>query len=121
MKAIVELKGHQYIVEENTIIDIEKFDTSNDKEDLTKVLMIINDGKVTIGTPYVKDASIDVEILEHLKAPKEIVFKFKRKTGYKKKQGHRQQQSRLRVNKIHLKKKTKTKESSEKTATKEDK
>ena len=103
MKAIVEIKGHQYLVEENTIIDVDKFDPKTEKKELSKILLIENNEKVQIGTPYLKDSSLDVEVLEELKSPKEIVFKFKRKTGYKKKQGHRQNYVRLKIKKIQQK------------------
>ena len=103
MKAIVEIKGHQYLVEENTIIDVDKFDPKTEKNELSKILLIENNEKVQIGTPYLKDSSLEVEVLEELKGPKEIVFKFKRKTGYKKKQGHRQNYVRLKIKKIQQK------------------
>ena len=103
MKAVVEIKGHQYIIEEGTIFDVEKIDITKEKDELNKILLLEDSGKVEIGTPYIKNVTLKVEELETLKGPKLIVFKFKRKTGYKKKQGHRQTYTRLRVNKIEKK------------------
>ena len=99
--AIIETGSKQYNVSENTVISVEKLDgNSDDTLKLDKVLLINDGKKTTLGTPYIDNAHIEATILDQEKEKKKIVFKFKRKTGYKKKQGHRQQLTTLKVTKI---------------------
>ena len=100
MYAIIETGGKQYKVKQGDIIEVELLDA---KKSLTfdKVLFC-SDGKdkVEIGTPYVKGAKIQAIVEKHGKDKKIIIFKYKKRKGYRRKQGHRQQYSLLRVEKI---------------------
>ena len=99
--AIIETGSKQYKVEEGTILDIETVDPGK-KKDITfdNVLLVSEGKKVQIGTPFVKSASVTATILENKKDPKVTVFKFKPKTGYQKKQGHRQNQTTIKIKSI---------------------
>ena len=122
MLAVVEIGGKQFKVEKGTIIDVDKFElNAKDQLIIDRVLLIQNKGKVTIGTPIIEGASVSFEVLEQLKDDKIIVFKFKRKTGYKVTQGHRQRLSRLKVTSIDLQSGTKTSSSKAATSTKPEK
>jgi large subunit ribosomal protein L21 len=103
--AVVLVGAHQYQVKENDVFEVEKL-VSGASADLTKdikldqVLMVRENGKVNIGQPYVSKASVTCEVLQELRLPKVISFKFKRRKGFKKKIGHRQTVVRLRVKSI---------------------
>ena len=99
--AVVLTGGHQYWVEEGRTIEVEKLPAFDSKEvKLNEVLLVRENGKSQIGLPYVKDASIICEVVENIRAPKVISFKFKRRKGYRRKVGHRQTLTRLRVKSI---------------------
>ncbi|MBT3261340.1 50S ribosomal protein L21 [bacterium] len=103
MIAVIETGGKQYKIEEGLILDIEKIEAANKKEvAFDKVLLIKNKDTVLIGQPYIDKAVVMAEILEDYKDKKVIVFKFKKKTGYKKTKGHRQHLTRIKINKIKL-------------------
>ena len=102
--AVITSGNKQFIVKENSIIDVEKIEETSDKSISIEDVLLIHDGKKTqVGTPFIKNASVTATILEHLKDKKKIVFKFKNKTGYKKKQGHRQQLTRIKITGIKQK------------------
>jgi len=104
MWAVVKTGSKQYKVEEGDVIDTQRLKAPvGDKAVLDKVLLFSNKGKLKIGTPYLEKASVEVEVLKELKAKKIIVFKYKRRKGYKRKRGHRQILSRLKVLKIKSK------------------
>ena len=101
MFAIVEAGGKQYQLEEGRYIDIEKLEGSADEKVVfDKIIMIVNGKKSKIGQPYVTGASVEGKIVKHDKAKKIIVFKQRPKKGYRKKQGHRQQFTRVMISKI---------------------
>lgn len=102
MYAVVETGGSQFTVEEGIQIRIPKIDGSvGDKVTLDKVLLL-SDGKTPIiGTPYVENASVEAEVTDQAKDDKVTVFKFKRRTKYRRTKGHRQQFSELRITKIN--------------------
>lgn len=101
MFAIVETGGKQYQLEEGRYIDIEKLDgKADEKVVFDKVVMLVNGKKSKVGQPYVTGASVEGKILKHDKAKKIIVFKQRPKKGYRKKQGHRQQFTRVMISKI---------------------
>lgn len=104
MYAIVETGGKQYKLEEGRYVDIELLDANaNDKVTFDKVVMLVNGKKSKIGQPYVDGAVVEGSIIKNDKAKKIIVFKQRPKKGYRKKQGHRQQFSRVMINKINTK------------------
>ncbi len=112
MYAIVETGGKQYPVEEGRYIDLELLDAKQDsKVTFDKIVMLVNGKKSKVGQPYVTGASVEGTVVKHDKAKKIIVFKQRPKKGYRKKQGHRQQFTRVMITKIRTSAK---KESAEK-------
>ncbi len=98
MYAVVETGGKQYQVQEGTYVDIELLDAApEEKVDLDKVVAVIAGEQSQIGQPYLEGACVHGIILSHRKAKKIISYKMKRKKGYRVKQGHRQQFTRLKV------------------------
>ena len=111
MYAIVEDSGTQIKVAEGDIIDIDVRDLEKDATSITfeKVLALKDgEGSATLGTPYIDGMSVTAEVLEERLGEKIDVIKFKRRKGYKRKQGHRQKYLRVRVSGIGAAKKKKT-------------
>ena len=103
MLAIIENGGKHYTISENTILDIDIVEGEKGQVvTFDKILLLQNEKGIQIGTPYVAGATVKGKILEHYKDKKEIVFKFKRKTGYKKKQGHRQNHTTIKFEETKL-------------------
>lgn len=101
MYAIVEIAGKQYKVEDKKFLYVDKLEGGEgDKVDFEQVLLVDKDGKVDVGSPTVKGAKVSAKILSQTKADKVIVFKKKRRKGYKKKNGHRQQYTKVLIEKI---------------------
>ena len=101
--AIVETGGKQYRVETGDVIRVESVQGDiGDTVELTDVLMVSNDGKITLGNPTVDGAHVITEIENNGKGKKIIVFKYKSKTRYRRKNGHRQHHTDLRVTDISI-------------------
>ena len=101
MFAVVDILGQQFKVAENTKYYVPRLKDKIDTEvTFDSVLILSDDKKVKIGKPSVKGAKVTAKVLEHLKDDKVIVFKKKRRKGYKKKQGHRQELTRIEITKI---------------------
>ena len=99
--AIVETGGKQYRVQAGETLRIEKLNAAEgDKIVLDKVLAVGNDGKVTVGSPYIEGARVTCTVKAQGKAPKIIVFKYHNKTNYRRKTGHRQPFTAVTVNAI---------------------
>ena len=97
MFAIVEIAGLQYKVEQNQKLFVNRLKGDKGaKVSFDKLLLTVN-GTVTVGAPAVSGITVDVEILDHVQADKVIVFKKKRRKGYAKKNGHRQQLTQILV------------------------
>ena len=112
MIAVFESGGKQYKIEKGSIIDIELVSGEEGSEVLfDKVLLTSDKGKTSIGTPFIEGAVVKATILSEFRDKKKIVFKFKRKTGYQLKQGHRQSLNTIKIESIELKKNTKQKSS----------
>ncbi len=102
MFAVIKTGGKQYTVKEGDIFNIEKINSDvNSKYSLEEVLLISDNDKVTVGSPFIKGASIEVEVLAHGKGEKVYIFKKKRRKDYRKRQGHRQQFTKVKVVKIN--------------------
>ena len=100
MYAVIETGGKQYKVQEGDTIFVEKIKAEEgDKIDFSKVLFVANDGDLTVGKPYVEGATVEGTVLEQGKARKVVVFKYKPKKNYKRKQGHRQPYTKVKVDK----------------------
>lgn len=101
MFAVVDIAGQQFKVTENGKYYVPRLDAAQDAETtFDKVLLIADENKTTIGSPYVNEIKVHARILEHVKDDKVFVFKKKRRTGYKKFRGHCQQLTRIEVTKI---------------------
>ncbi len=97
MLAIVEIAGLQYKVEQNQKLFVNRLKgEKGDNVSFEKVLLTI-DGAITVGAPAVEGVSVQAEILDHVQADKVIVFKKKRRKGYKVKNGHRQQLTQIQI------------------------
>ncbi len=91
MYAIVEIAGQQFKVEKDQKVFVHRLNANEgDQVSFSDVLLLDQDGKVTVGTPVVSGAGVKAEVLRHLKGDKVIVFKKKRRKGYQKSNGHRQ-------------------------------
>ncbi len=98
MYAIVEIAGQQFKVEEGKKIFVHRLDLDNEKEiEFDHVLLIEDEGKVIIGEPTIKDAVVEGKILDHIRGDKVIVFKKKRKKGYRIRNGHRQNFTQVEI------------------------
>jgi len=101
MYAIVEIAGQQFKVEQDKKLFVHHLEAeAGTSVDFEKVLLVDNDGKVAVGTPTVKGAKVTAKVLEHLQGDKVMVFKKKRRKGYKKMNGHRQQFTQIQVENI---------------------
>ena len=101
MYAVLEIAGKQYKVENDKYLYVDKLKgTEGDKVDFDKVLLLDNEGDVKVGTPTVEGVKVSGKILEQVKADKVIVFKKKRRKGYKKRNGHRQQMTKVLIESI---------------------
>jgi large subunit ribosomal protein L21 len=101
MYAVIETGGKQYRVQEGDTLFIEKLDAEEGKQiSFDKVLIVSNEGEVKVGGPYVDGAKVEANVLAQGKAKKIIVFKYKAKKNYKKKQGHRQPYTKVQIEKI---------------------
>jgi len=102
MYAIVDFKGAQLKVEKDMIIKVPYLgDLEVGSEiELSRVLLVNTDDDTIIGTPTVENAKVVAEIVDHFKDKKVIVFKKKRRKGYEKKQGHRQNYSKIKIKDI---------------------
>jgi len=97
MYAIVTTGGKQYKVSQDDVINVEKLDAKvGDKINLD-VMMLVDGDKVTNGNPLVKNAEVVAEVLSHGKEDKIVVFKYKAKKNYRRKQGHRQPFTALKI------------------------
>ncbi len=101
MFAIVEIAGKQYKVEADQKLFVNKLSgDAGDKVNFDKVLLVDNEGKIKVGKPAVKGASVAASVVEHVRADKVIVFKKKRRKGYRVKNGHKQDYTQIEINSI---------------------
>ncbi|MDD2618175.1 MAG: 50S ribosomal protein L21 [Bacteroidales bacterium] len=101
MYAIVEIAGQQFKAEAGRRLYVHRLEAEQGSVvEFDKVLLIDNEGAVQVGTPAVEGAKVVVEVLSHLKGDKVIVFKKKRRKGYRKKNGHRQYLTEVKINEI---------------------
>jgi large subunit ribosomal protein L21 len=98
MYAIVDIAGQQFRVENGQKIYVHRLENKEGENvDFDQVLLIDNDGKISIGEPLVEGAFVEGKVLEHQKGDKVIVFKKKRRKGYQKRNGHRQSFSHIEI------------------------
>ena len=102
--AIIKLGGEQHLVRENDVLEVNKLtDDPTGKMEVTEVLLINDNEKVEIGTPFIKNASVTLELVENLRGEKVTKSVFKAKSRYRRKVGHRQELSKVKVAKISSK------------------
>ncbi|MDO4462648.1 MAG: 50S ribosomal protein L21 [Bacteroidia bacterium] len=101
MYAIVEIAGQQFKVEKDAKIFVHRLaQNEGESVDFDKVLMVDNDGTVTVGAPTIAGAKVSAKVLSHVKGEKVIVFHKKRRKGFDKKNGHRQYFSQIQIENI---------------------
>jgi large subunit ribosomal protein L21 len=101
MYAIVDIAGQQFKVEAGRTIFVHRLKgEEGEKVTFDKVFLKDDDGAVTVGTPTIEEAIVEATIVKHVKADKVIVFKKKRRKGYKKTQGHRQYMTQIKIESI---------------------
>lgn len=101
MYALIETGGKQFRAEEGNTLYVEKLNANvGDTVTIDQVLLVEKDGVVKVGTPVVDGAKVVLKVVEHGKGEKIIVFKFKSKKNYRRKQGHRQPYTKVLVEAI---------------------
>lgn len=102
MYAVFASGGKQHRVEVGTLVDVEKLDAAvGDTVTFPSVLAVVdNDGQLQAGSPYLENTSVTGEVIQQARAKKMIVFKSKRRKGYKRKLGHRQSFTRVKITAI---------------------
>ena len=110
MYAVIKSGGKQYKVAKDDVIAVEKLPLEKGKKvNITEVLLISENGKPVVGNPLVEGASVDAEIVDQIRGKKIIVFKKKRRKNYRRKIGHKQNLTSIKITAINTKK-TKTAE-----------
>ena len=103
MYAVIKTGGKQYKVSEGDFLQVEKIEGASGSEVVFgEVLMVSKDDVTEIGTPFVKKARVVGEIIAQAKGPKITVFKMKKRKGFRKKRGHRQELTRVKIKEISL-------------------
>jgi len=102
MNAIIQSGGKQLKVKAGDIVEVEKLSVDNGAEVEFEVLAVeADDGKLTVGAPLVAGAKVTGKVLEVIKAKKVVAFKMKRRKGYRRTHGHRQQYSRVEITAVN--------------------
>ncbi len=103
MYAIVDIAGQQFKVEKNTKLFVHRLEGEEGAElSFPEVLLLDQDGSISVGTPHVSGAVVTAKILNHLKGDKVLVFKKKRRKGYQKLNGHRQYLTEIQIENISI-------------------
>lgn len=101
MYAVFNLSGFQYTVQEGETLKVPLQNAKEgDKLDITDILLVKKDDNAVVGNPFVENAKIEAEVLSHGKDDKVLIYKYKRRTKYRRTQGHRQDYSEIKINKI---------------------
>ena len=101
MYAVIEACGKQYKVTKGDVVFFEKLDAEEGKKvTFDKVVLVSDEGKVEVGAPYVKGIKVEGKVVAHGKGKKIIVFKYKPKKNYRRKQGHRQPYTKVEITDI---------------------
>ncbi|MCI8637947.1 MAG: 50S ribosomal protein L21 [Coprococcus sp.] len=101
MYAVIATGGKQYKVSEGDIIRVEKLGVEAGQTYTFDQVLAVNDTEMKVGTPLIEGATVEASVIGDGKAKKVIVYKYKRKSGYHKKNGHRQQYTEVKIEKIH--------------------
>jgi len=100
MYALIEFKGKQYKAEKGASLEVDKIDAEPGSEVNIDSVLLVSGDAVSVGTPYVKGAKVRAVVEAHEKADKIIVYKYKPKKDYRRKRGHRQQYSVIKIQDI---------------------
>ncbi|MEN9732035.1 MAG: ribosomal protein [Verrucomicrobiota bacterium] len=101
MYAVLETGGKQYRVSAGDTLEVERIPTeAGQSVRLDRILLINNDGKVSVGSPLVSGAAVTADVVEHIRGDKKVIWKMRRRKGYHKKQGHRQELTVLKIKEI---------------------
>ena len=102
MKATIKTQGRQFTVEQGDVLFVNRYKDSKAGDSLTiKEVLMVGDGEKTkFGTPYVEGASVEAKILENKRGSKIVIIKKKRRKGYRRKRGHRQELSVIKIETI---------------------
>jgi large subunit ribosomal protein L21 len=124
MYAIIRTGGKQAKVQSGDVLDIERIKTDDDKLTFEPLLVVDDDGNAVSDRTALAKASVTAKVLGEAAGPKVDIFKYKNKTGYRRRQGHRQKYTRIEITGIKLpaaaKKKTATKKTEESAASEEE-
>ncbi|MDD3240055.1 MAG: 50S ribosomal protein L21 [Lachnospira sp.] len=101
MYAIIATGGKQYTVSEGDVINVEKLGVAAGETITFDQVLFVNNGEAKVGEPTVAGASVTASVVAEGRAKKVIVYKYKRKTGYHKKNGHRQSFTKVKIEKIN--------------------
>ena len=103
MYAVVETGSKQYRVTPGDTLEVERLTAEEGKEvTLDRVLFVANEGKFSVGAPTVDKAAVVADVVKHIRGPKLIAFKMKRRKGYHRTVGHRQELTVLKVKEIKI-------------------
>ncbi len=101
MYAVLETGGKQYRVSAGDTLEVERIAAETGQSvRLDRVLLVNNDGNVSVGSPLVSGAAVTADVIEHIRGDKKIIWKMRRRKGYHKKQGHRQELTVLKIKEI---------------------
>ena len=100
MLAVLETGSKQFVVKEGDVINIERLENTDKTIQFNDVLLMSDEKSTQLGKPHVEGAVVVGEVVEDYRAKKEIVFKFKKKTGYQRTYGHRQNLTKVKIVKI---------------------
>ena len=101
MYAVIETGSKQYRVSAGDTVQVERLPVEAGKPvTFERVLLVNNEGKITVGSPTVAQAAVLADVVEHIRGEKTVAFKMKRRKGYHKKIGHRQELSVVRIKEI---------------------
>lgn len=101
MYAVLETGAKQYRVAAGDTVEIERLEVkAGDPVTFDRVLLLNNEGKVSVGTPTVAQASVVGDVVEHIRGPKVVAFKLKRRKGYRRAVGHRQELTVVKIKEI---------------------
>mgnify|MGYP000771075649 FL=1 len=101
MYAVIATGGKQYKVSEGDVIRVEKLGVEAGETYTFDQVLAVSDNGLKVGTPTVEGATVEASVIEKGKRKKVIVYKYKRKTGYHRKNGHRQQYTQVKIEKIN--------------------
>ena len=101
MYAVIATGGKQYKVSEGDVIRVEKLGVEAGETYTFNQVLLVSGDEMKIGAPFVENATVEVDVIDNIKSKKVIVYKYKRKTGYHKKKGHRQQLTAVKITKIN--------------------